>query len=74
MDAGGMDAPPKAAPDIDGVNSGMPRVSRDITSDELIVLLAVMRGKDRKPRFSSNQIHKLVGGSQRSACQSERDP
>jgi hypothetical protein len=62
MEPGGMDAPPSAAPDIDAQNTGMPRVSRDITSNELIVLLAVMRGPDRKPRFSANAIHTLVGG------------
>lgn len=62
MEPTGMDAQPNDAPDIDAVNTGMPRISRDISSDELIVLLAVMRGPDKKPRFSANAIHALVGG------------
>lgn len=62
MDAGGMDDPPPAAPDIDAVNAGMPRLSRDITDNEMIVLLAAQRGKDKKYRYSANAIHGLVGG------------
>ncbi len=62
MERPDMDVSPADAPDIDAQNTGMPRVSRDISSDELIVLLAVMRGPDRKPRFSANAIHTLVGG------------
>ena len=62
MDAGGMDDGARAAPDMDAPNAGMPRALRDITSDELIVLLAVLRGADKKPRYSANAIHALVGG------------
>lgn len=60
--AGGMDAPPRAAPDMDAPHAGMPTLSRDITDDALLAFLAVVRGKDGKPRYSANAIHGLVGG------------
>jgi hypothetical protein len=56
--------PPAAipAPDMDARNSGMPRLSRDLSINDLIVLLSALRGPDGKPRFSANGIHSLVGG------------
>lgn len=62
MDAGGMEDDMPPTPDIDAVDGGMPRLSRNITDGEMIVLLAAQRGKDGKHRFSANAIHELVGG------------
>src|SRR5262245_33482928 len=41
----------------------LPCVSRHISDGEPIMLLAAMRGKDGKHRFSANKIARLVGGS-----------
>jgi hypothetical protein len=62
MEPGSMEQPPSAAPDIDAANAGMPRLSRNITDNEMIILLAAQRGADGKPRYSANAIHALVGG------------
>lgn len=62
MDAGGMDDPPPAAPDMDAENIDMPRLSRNITDREMIVLLTMQRGTNGKHRYSANAIHTLVGG------------
>ncbi len=62
MDAGGMDEDEDDAPDIEAADADMPRVSRNITDSEMVVLLAAQRGKDGKPRYSANAIHTLVGG------------
>lgn len=64
---------PAAAPDIDAVNTGMPRVSRDITPDELVVLLAVLRGPDGKHRYTANAIFTLVGGNRNAVMETIRD-
>lgn len=62
MAATGMDAEDRGAPDMDAENPGMPRLSRTITDNEMIVLLAVQHGRDGKHRYSANAIHALVGG------------
>lgn len=62
MESGGMEKPEVSTPDIDAVNTDMPRLSRNITDNEMIVLLAMQRGKDGKHRYSANAIHTLVGG------------
>ncbi len=41
----------------------LPRISRHLSDDGLIVLLAVQRAPDGKHRFSANAIYTLVGGS-----------
>jgi hypothetical protein len=41
----------------------MPRLSRRMSIDDLIVLLAVQRGADNKYLFAANKIAALVGGS-----------
>lgn len=65
MEPAGMAAPPPppapAAPDIDAPKPGMLQISRDISDDNLIAVLAVLR-KDGKPRYSANDIFKIVGG------------
>lgn len=58
----GMESGEPPAPDIDAENTDMPRLSRNITDNEMIVLLAAQRGKDGKHRYSANQIQALVGG------------
>lgn len=62
MDAAGMEPPTPSAPDMDAVNAGMPRFSRDLSNEDLIVLLALQRGAGGKPRYSANAIHALIGG------------
>lgn len=62
MDAGGMADASPPAPDIDAVNTDMPRLSRSMPDNEMIVLLATQKGKDNKYRYSANAIHTLVGG------------
>lgn len=57
-----MGDPSPAAPDIDAENTDMPRLSRNITDREMIVLLAMQRGTHGKHRYSANAIHTLVGG------------
>lgn len=60
--SGGMDDGEDAAPDMGAADADMPRVSRNITDNEMIVLLSMVRGKDGNHRYSANQIHTLVGG------------
>lgn len=62
MEPGGMENDEAPAPDIDAANTDMPRLSRNITDNEMIVVLAMQRGKDGKHRYSANAIHALVGG------------
>lgn len=62
MDAGGMETDEADAPDIDAVNTDMPRLSNKLTDGEIVVLLAMQKGANGKHRYSANQIHTLVGG------------
>lgn len=62
MDAGCMETEESAAPDIDAVDAGMPRVSSHLSDIETIAMLSMQRGKDGKHRYSANAIHALVGG------------
>ncbi len=73
MDAAGMEEASSDAPDIDAQNAGMPRISRNITDGELIVLLAVIRGKNGKPRFSANAIVSLMGGDRNAILERVRE-
>ena len=57
-----MDSDEDDAPDIDAVDTDMPRVSRNITDGAMIVLLAMQKGANGKYRYSANAIHTLVGG------------
>lgn len=59
MPATGMDVNP---PDIDAEKHEMPRLSRDITEADELVLLCVVRNRDGKYRHSANKIFELVGG------------
>jgi hypothetical protein len=61
-DATGMENDHPTAPGIDAPNTDMPRLSRTMGDGELIVVLALLRGKDGKHRFSANDIQKLIGG------------
>lgn len=68
--ASGMDADDSAAPDIDAVNSGIPR---SIADGEMIALLAIQRGRDGKYRYSANAIHTLVGGDRNTVLATIRE-
>lgn len=59
METGGME---RDTPDIDALNTGMPRLSRDITIEAEIAFLAVIRNPDKSYRHSANKIAELMGG------------
>lgn len=59
MDRSGMDA---VTPDIDAGNAGMPRLSRNITEEDELAFLCVVRNPDGKYRHSANKIYELIGG------------
>lgn len=59
--SGGMENPKPALPDIDAPKAGMVQISLDIKDNDLIAVLTMLR-KDGKPRYSANEIHKIVGG------------
>lgn len=73
MKSSGMDVSERAVPDIDASNAGMPRVSRDITIDEEIVLLAVLRAPDGSYRHTANKIYQFVGGDRNSVLNKVRE-
>src|SRR5262249_54875740 len=52
----------EATADMDAVKASIPPGWRDISNEDLIVLLAVLRGPNGKPRLSANKIYDFVGG------------
>jgi hypothetical protein len=52
--------------DIDAEKPEMPRLSRDITDNEMLFFLAVVRNKDGRYRYSANAIWRLLGGDRNS--------
>jgi hypothetical protein len=73
MDTPGMESSTVAAPDMDAPNAGMPRVSRDITTSDEIVLLAVLRAPDGSYRHTANKIYQFVGGDRNSVLEKVRE-
>lgn len=55
-------ATPAAAPDMVASNADMPRLSRNITEDDELAFLCVVRNSDGKYRHSANKIFDLMGG------------
>ena len=62
MGVAGIEPETRAAPDMDAENMAKPRISRNLSNNEVIVLLSSLRGPDGKQRYSANAIYKFVGG------------
>lgn len=60
--SGGMEGTDAPAPDMDAAKGSIPPGWRDISTEDLIVALAVLRGPDGKYRSSANKIAEYVGG------------
>jgi hypothetical protein len=71
--AGDMETDVADEADIDAENTDMPRLSRNISDSEMVVLLAAQKGTNGKYRYSANQIRALVGGDRNAVLAKVKD-